>query len=195
MYTTPTVYTCPFCPPPTGEVFVNADACLDQRIEDPDPISLCGTAVDGEQDMLRFGRGTDRRVPCRHMVFARGAVEWLGQGDDPAEEGDGPKWGFEFEWTAPCLRALDRGVGAMTIGDPELLAALGAERTPRVLLGYRRPAFSWDAMADSRTRSSVYRIDALFVTAGDPAALRPAVAGHVKAVLKAVRAKKAGGSG
>lgn len=33
MYTNPTVFTCPFCPEPEGEVFLDADACLDRRCD------------------------------------------------------------------------------------------------------------------------------------------------------------------
>lgn len=195
MFTNPTIFTCPFCPEPEGEIFVSANACLDQRIEDPDPVYLHDGALDEEQDMVRFGYGTDRRVPCRHLVFARGGIAYYGRGEEEDWDGSavGPEWGIEFDWVPPTFRTLARGLGALVMGSPEQLAEVGAAHKPRVRVAFDRPSFSWDALVDSRTMASIYRVEAVFVAASRPLALRAAIEARVAAIRAYGKKLKGGG--
>lgn len=188
MFTNPTVFTCPFCPDPTGEVFVDAHACMDRRAEDPDPVDWPGDALDSPQSLIRFGYATDRRTPCRHLVHARGVVGWYG-------DTDSERWWVAFEWTTPRFREVDRGVGTTLVGDPEELVELGAERRPPVEVAFARPAFGWDAMDSFRSLADSYRIDAVFVAASRPLSLLKAVEARVRAIKRyAKKLKEAGGN-
>ncbi len=177
MFTDAVLFVCPFCREPEGEIFVDVEACLDRRLEDPDPVCLRDGALDHPQDMLRFGYRTDRRVPCPHLVYAHGEIAWYGEDDDAP-----PKWEVEFDWTPPRYKKTDRGIGVTVMGDPEQLAELGAALKPRVEVAFDRPAFSWDALASFRNSASIYRVDAVFVAASRPLALRAAVKARVKEI-------------
>jgi hypothetical protein len=184
MFTNPTVFTCPFCEEPTGEVFIDAHACVDRRAEDPDPVDWPGDALDSPQGLIRFGYTTDRRTPCRHLIHARGVVEWHG-------EKHSEQWWVAFEWTTPRFREVDRGVGATLVGDPEELVELGAERNPPVAVAFARPRFNWDAMASFRNHADIYRINALFVAASRPLSLLKAVEARVRAIRRYAKKLKA----
>lgn len=184
-YHNPTVFTCPFCPDPTGEVFVDALGCLEQRRDDRDPVYLHGDALDGPQYMLRFGYETHRVGPCEHLLVARGTVRHLSQdGDDePDEDPEAevqPEWGIEFDWVAREFRPLEKGYGAMLLGDFERLGGVIGACRPRVRAHDEHPRFSWDALADSRSVSSEYAIDAVFIAVSDRTAVRRAFAAQLK---------------
>lgn len=190
IFTNPTVFTCPFCKEPAGEVFVDAHACMDRRAEDPDPVYWHGDALDSPQGLIRFGYRTDRRTPCRHMIYTRGVVEWYG-------ETDSAQWWVGFEWTTPRFREIDRGVGATLVGDPEELVELGAERQPPVAVAFGRPTFAWDAMDSFRNHADIYRVDAMFVAASRPLSLLKAVEARVRAIQRYAKKLKgkSGGNG
>lgn len=179
MFTDAVLFVCPFCPDPEGEIFVDVEACLDQRLGDPDPVCLRDGALDHPQHMIRFGHRTARRVPCRHLVHARGEIAWYGDSDSDTAD---PKWGIEFEWTTHSFKNVDRGIGAIVLNDPEQLAELGAALKPAVEVAFERPVFSWDALATDRNLASVYRVDAVFVAASRPLALRAAVKARIKEI-------------
>jgi hypothetical protein len=195
-YHNPTVFACPFCPAPTGEVFVDALGCLEQRREDRDPVYLHGDALDGPQYMLRFGYDTDRVGPCEHLLLARGTVRHQpgGSDDEPEEDPEAEvaaEWGIEFDWVPREFRAFDTGYGAVLLGDPERLGGVIAARRPRVRVYGGRCRRSWDALADSRCASSEYAIDAVFVAVSDRAAVRRAFAAELKR-FAAVRGRAGG---
>jgi hypothetical protein len=188
MFNNPTLFTCPYCAAPEGEVYVDAEACEAQRAEDPDPLCLSGPDLDDPQEIIRFGRGTDRRTPCPHLVHAHGVLEWEDRPGGDEDDGVGT-WGVRFDWTTPLFRDLDRDVGAFLLGTPEHLVGLTEGRRPRVRAGFRRVRESWDPMWIHRESGPEYRIDALFFVTSHPRRLRALFGERVRQIKEQARSR------
>lgn len=197
MYENPTLFICPYCPDPEGEFHVDAEACEERRAEDPDAVYLRDNALDDPQSMIRFGRWTDRRTPCPHLVHAHGTLEWevLGRDDedeydgDPDGDGEHAAWAVDFDWTAPVFRDIDQGVGGLLLGTPEHLRGITDGHRHRVQAVYHRVRKSWDPLPVGRKRGSEYRIDALFFVSSHPRRLRALIGERVRQIKEHARAQ------